>query len=221
MSDPIPVLLESDLFRTLSPLHRKQVAEICLDRPLKKRDILFHEGDKGRAVYLCARGTVQLYKTSEDGQIVVIKVVRRGELFAEVVLFEQDTYPVSASALEDSLVYMMPAAQFDCLLQDSDFRKDFLANLMGKLRYLAKQVQNLTVMDTEARLFRFLEDQSRGRNPFRLNLSKKDVAAAVGSTPETLSRLLVRLKKEEKLLWEGKTIRIGGPPKKPEKRKPG
>ena len=42
----------------------------------------------------------------------------------------------------------------------------------------------------------------------RKKLSKKDVAAAIHTTPETLSRLLLRLKKQNRLTWEKKTIRI-------------
>lgn len=200
--------MESDFFKSLNAAHREQVAAICLDRPLKKREILFHEGDKGKAIFLCARGSIQLHKTSPDGQEVVIKVVQPGELFAEAILFERDRYPVSAVALEESLVYMLPTAQFDCLLQNLDFRRDFMANLMGKLRYLAEQVQYLTAFDAEARLLSFLKEQSGGRQTFRLNLSKKDVAAAIGATPETLSRLILRLKNEGKLVWEGKTLTI-------------
>jgi CRP-like cAMP-binding protein len=37
---------------------------------------------------------------------------------------------------------------------------------------------------------------------------EKDVAAAISSTPETLSRILQRLKEEKKLIWEGKKIVI-------------
>ena len=208
MSDPTLCLMESDLFKSLNPEHRKQVAGICLDRPLKKREFLFHEGDKGHAIYLCARGSVQLFKTSPDGQEVVIKVIKPGELFAEVILFEKDRYPVSAVALEESFVYLLPKVQFDCLLEDAEFRKDFIANLMSKLRYLTEQVQALSVLDTEARLFRFFKEQSRDKNPFVLNLSKKDVAAAIGTTPETLSRLLQKLKEEDKLVWEGRQVEM-------------
>ena len=42
---------------------------------------------------------MQLFKTSADGKEVVIKLVRAGEIFGEVVLFEQDRFPVSACAL--------------------------------------------------------------------------------------------------------------------------
>ncbi len=208
MTDLTWLINESDFFRSLSPEHRKQLAEICLPRALVKREFLFMEGDRGMALYLCARGSVQLHKQSPEGQEVVIKVVRPGDLFAEVILFEKDKYPVSAVALEDSLVYAIPKPQFDCLLEQPDFRNDFMANIMSKLRYLAEQVQVLTAFDAEARLFRFLDEHAGGKKSFSLSLSKKDVAAAIATTPETLSRLILRLKKENKLSWEGKHVEI-------------
>ncbi|MBN1781854.1 Crp/Fnr family transcriptional regulator [bacterium] len=208
MMEIFSLIGQSDFFRSLNEAHRKQLAAICLSRTLKKREILFLEGDRGSALYLCARGAVQLYKQAQDGQEIVIKVVRPGELFAEAILFEKDRYPVSAVALENSLVYMLPRMQFDCLLEDRDFRRDFMANIMGKLRYLTEQVQALTAFDVETRLFRFLDNQYEGKKTFKITLSKKDVAAAIGTTPETLSRLLLRLKEEGKMEWKAKEVRI-------------
>ena len=181
--------------------------DICLSRPLKKNELLFIEGEKGHSLFLCARGSSRLFKTNAEGQEVVIKIVKPGDLFGEVILFEKDRYPVSALALETSLVYMLPRAQFHCLLTDEDFRSDFISILMGKMRYLAEQVQSLTSTDVETRLLRFLKEQYGSRKEIRINLSKKDVAAAIGTTPETLSRLLLRLKKEGILIWEGRMVR--------------
>jgi CRP-like cAMP-binding protein len=208
MMDLSVLLGQSEFFRSLDPGHRKQLEEICLARSLNKRELLFLEGDRGHALFLCARGAIQLYRQSPDGQEVVIKVIRPGELFAEAILFEQDTYPVSAVALEPSLVYMLPKMQFDCLLQEADFRNDFMTSLMKKLRYLTEQVQYLTACDVEARLFLFLRNQYPGKRAFKIGLSKKDVAAAIATTPETLSRLLLRLKREGKLSWDGRQIEI-------------
>jgi CRP-like cAMP-binding protein len=205
--EPAVILSQSDFFKTLNSANRKRLAEICLQKSLKKRELLFIEGDKAHALYLCIRGSIQLFKTSEVGQEVVIKVIRPGELFAEAILFEMDRYPVSALALEPSLVYLLPKAQFHCLLENSCFRSDFLANLMGKLRYLTEQVKILSSSDVETRLFRFLKEQYGDRKEIRINPSKKDIAAAIGTTPETLSRLLLKLKDEKKRIWKGKVLK--------------
>lgn len=208
-ANPEVFLSQSDFFSAMNSEHRRQVASICLPKNLKKRELLFSEGDKGYGLFFCAFGSIQLFKTSADGQEVVIRVIKPGELFAEVILFEQDRYPVSALALENSLLFILPRIQFECLLEDSDFRKDFISNLLGKLRYLAEQVRSLTTEDVQTRLFRFLKEQYHGASEFRINLTKKDVAAAIGTTPETLSRLLLRLRNDNLLVWEGKRIRFG------------
>ena len=202
------LLTQPGLFQALNADNREKLAEICLPRSLKKREILFLEGDRGSAVFLCSKGSIQLYKCGPEGQEVTIKIVSPGELFAETILFEKPQYPVTAVALESSRVYILPKHQFDCLLQDMAFRNDFLASLMAKLRYLTEQVQMLSAYDAEDRLFRFFRERYGDRSEFHVSLSKKDVASAIGTTPETLSRLLLRLKEENKLLWDGKTVKL-------------
>ncbi len=206
--NPLHYISEIELFQSLSWESQKQLADICLTRDVKKKEILFTEGEKGRAIYLCVSGSIQLHKTTTTGQEVVIKVVKPAEMFAEVILFEQERYPVTAIALRDSLVYMLPKAQFDCLLMNTEFRNDFIGNLLAKLRYLTNQVQYLNAHDVESRLFLFFKEQFGERREFKVDLSKKDISAAIGTTPETLSRLLVKLKDENKLIWEGKVVRL-------------
>lgn len=202
------ILSQTPLFQSLTETHKKQLADICIPKPLKKKEMLFNEGDKGSALYLCLKGSIQLFKTSEDGQDVVIRVISPGELFGEVILFEKDRYPVTAVALEDCLVAMISKIQFDCLLEDAPFRKDFIASLMGKLRFLTQQIQLLTSQDVETRLFSFLKAHYGSSGTIHTALSKKDIAAAIGTTPETLSRLIKKLEKEGRLSWDGKTIRL-------------
>jgi CRP/FNR family transcriptional regulator len=204
--------LETGIFDSLGPENRRRLEAICVPRALARREVLFHEGDKAYAIYACTRGSIRLHQTAPSGQEVVIKLVKPGEWFAEAVLFERDRYPVTATALEPSRVLMVPRHPFECLLEDPDFRRDFIANLLRKLRYLAGQVQALAAFDVEERLFRFLRDRFGNAREIRTSLSKKDVAAAVGATPETLSRVLLKLKASGRLSWEGRRILLPEPP---------
>ncbi len=199
---------EAPYFKGLGESSRRELASICSARHVKKRDYLFHEGEQGSNMFLLVDGNIQLHKNTEDGREVVIRVVKPGEIFAEVVLFERERYPVSARAVTHVDLLVFPREGIDRLLGESDFRNDFIAMLMAKQRYLTERIQELTTKDVEYRLFTFLRSQYGEREVIHTPLSKKDIAAAIGTTPESLSRLIQRLHEDEIIDWQGKEIRI-------------
>ncbi len=200
------LLAESNFFKDLSPESLKALAAISSLRDLKKRATLFREGETGRAIYLLRRGAIQLHKTTPDGGEVVIKVVQPSEVFAEVVLFERANYPVTATALAASELIVFPREDVHNLLATPSFRNDFIVMLMRKQRYLADRLVQQAAQDVEGRLLWFLKEQFGDRKVVEMSIGKKDVAAAIGTTPETLSRLLRRLKTRKVLAWSGKTL---------------
>ena len=199
---------ESPFFKGLSAENRKELAEIGTFKQVKKRDYLFHEGDKGSSMFLLVDGNVQLHKNTEDGREVVIRVIKPGDVFAEVVLFEKERYPVSARAVTHAGLLVFPRGGIHRLLAEEGFRNDFIAMLMAKQRYLAERIQELTTKDVEHRFFTFLRSQYGEKETIFTPLSKKDIAAAIGTTPESLSRLILRLTEDEIIDWQGKEIRI-------------
>ncbi len=210
-----PLLARTAFFQSMSDSGRQALAAIAIFRHVKKRDVLFMEGDRGHSMYLLLRGRIQLHKTSRAGQEVVVRSLRAGDTFAEVVLFERATYPVTAVALADSDVVLLPQRDVYRLLADENFRRDFIGMMMKRLRYLTERIVQITTMDVEDRLLRFLRDESGGQPVFQLSMSKKDIAAAVGTTPETISRLISKLGDEGRFIWKGRTVKL--PPAQPGK----
>jgi CRP-like cAMP-binding protein len=202
------LLKNSDFFSGISDRSIRSLATICIPKRVEKRQLIFLEGEEGQSMYILAEGSVQLYKSAADGREIVIKTIRAGEIFGEVVLFECNVYPVSSVALEKSLLLRLPRQQIDCLLVTDSFRRDFIGMLMRKQRYLADRILYLTGHDVEQRFFFFLREQFGRREEYRIRLSKKDIAAAIGTIPETLSRLLLRLKEEKKIRWEGENLQL-------------
>ncbi|MBU4460391.1 MAG: Crp/Fnr family transcriptional regulator [Verrucomicrobia bacterium] len=204
--DITAILAQVNFFGDLSEASRRALAELCIPREVAKGDVLFREGDEGHSVYICNRGRVRLHKAAPDGTEVVLKIVRPGETFAEVVLFERGSYPVTATALEPCGVFLIPRREVRALLRREDFRDDFIGMLMRKLRHLAERVPMLTTSGIEDRLFHFLDEQFGAAPSVQSGISKKEAAAAIGTTPETLSRLLARLESEGRLRWRGPRI---------------
>ena len=195
-----------DLFRNLDQKNMEILAGICFKKQYRKKEIIFNEGDRGQAIYFCVNGNIQLYRLLPDGRETVVKTIKPGEAFAETILFEKDKYPVSAAALRTCELLVIPKQQFNELLELRDFRNAFIAMLIQKQRYLVNKIQLLSSQDVEERLYYFLKEQFGEASIIKPGLSKKDVASAIGTVPETLSRVLHKLKSENKLDWQGNTI---------------
>ncbi|MBD3422519.1 MAG: cyclic nucleotide-binding domain-containing protein [Chitinivibrionales bacterium] len=202
------VIDHSLLFGDLSPKSKDILVDMAVPRTVRKNESLFCEGEQGTSIYLMACGAVQLYKSSAEGKDIVIKIARIGEMFAEVILFEKNTYPVSAVAIQKSTVFALHKDAFHEHLAKPDFRNEFITMLMQKQRYLAERVKFLTMHEVDERFFMFVKSQYGARENIRPGISKKDMAAAIGASPESLSRLLLRLRERGQVKWEGGEIKL-------------
>ena len=117
-------------------------------------------------------------------------------------------HQTDAVALEESLVLMLPRRQVHCLLTEEQFRNAFITILMRKQRHLTERILNLTLHDAEERFFLFLMEQYGPREEYDIPLSKKDIAGAIWTNPETFSRLIQRLKQNGTIVWEQKKLRL-------------
>ena len=195
-------------FNSLSEKSLAMIARQCRLVQYPKNGMLFLEGDNGANFFYLAEGMVKIFKTSPTGQETVLRVQNPGTIFAEVILFQSPVYPVSASALAPSSVVHIPREHFLKLLDEPGFRNEFIATLMHKQRYLTDRIIYLTSFDVEERFFRFLIEHYGVREEYALDLSKKDIASAIGTIPETLSRLFDRLRSREAIAWKGSLLTV-------------
>jgi CRP/FNR family transcriptional regulator len=202
-------LTNTDLFGRFSGKNKARIAAIAYPKEIKKDQTLFLEGEEGTAIYLLATGNILLSKSNASGnRSVIVKSVGQGELFAEVILFEEDRYPVTATATGNSLVFIISRKRFLSLLELPDFRNEFISMLFRKQRYLSERLRSLVTMGADEKLFHFLKQHYGPGERIVPGVPKKILAAAIDVAPETLSRLLLRLKKEGTLVWRGKEIFI-------------
>ncbi|MBN2159738.1 MAG: Crp/Fnr family transcriptional regulator [Spirochaetes bacterium] len=211
MNKPMDIeklLKNSELFSGLSDASAKQIAVMGTLTRTPQNKMIFLEGEKGSTFYVLAEGSVRLFKSAPDGREITVKLAAPGEIFAEVILFEKDRYPVSATAVTDSALFAMTRNSFTKLLDEPAFRGEFISVLMKKQRYLAGRILYLTAYDVEERFFRFLDEHYGKKQAYDIPLSKKDLASAIGTIPETLSRLIQRLTRRGIIRWEGSKLEL-------------
>jgi len=205
--DIIRLFENSDLFTGMAD-ELKTLRAVGSVKNMSHGELLFTEGEPGKYFYLLMDGGVRLFKTSPGGQEVDIRLIKPGDIFAEVILFERDTYPVSAIAVMPSTVFAVNRTAFNDLLSKEPFRKKFIINLMQKQRYLAERIMYLMSYDVEERFFRFLLEHYGCFEEILIDIPKKDIASAIGTIPETFSRLIARLKNLGAIEWEGNCLKV-------------
>jgi CRP-like cAMP-binding protein len=204
----VKTLSELDYFRNLNKQALSNLSHKALYRELEAREVLFHEGFEGTYFYILLQGSIRIFKTSAEGKESTIKIIHPGEFFAEAVLFKKSHYPATAIATEKSALVGINRDSFSGMFQDPESRSLFLAGVFEKLRFLSDQIHYLTSHDVEDRFFVFLIRNYGKQYRYTITLPKKDMASAIGTIPETFSRLIVRLTNLGVIVWKKNILTI-------------
>jgi CRP/FNR family transcriptional regulator len=100
-------------------LTRRQLGRVMMAmqrRPYRAGEILFEEGQLGRAVYILKSGKVELSRKS-GGARRVLSVLTPGQMFGEMALLEQMQRTASATVIEDGEIYLLYTATLDTLIR--------------------------------------------------------------------------------------------------------
>ena len=195
------------LFESLSENQIELIAESTTLKQIKKGEHLFSELQPATAFYIVVSGSVKIFKLSSEGGEQILHVQHAGDLIAEAIIFEFDTYPAFCEALEDSVLLRLPKEDFLNILRHfPEITFKIMSAYSRRLRQLVAKIEDLSLHDIKYRLANYLLGNYTIRDKqcvVRLSLTKKDLASSLGTIPETLSRTFNYLKKE-KLISEQK-----------------
>jgi len=175
---------------------------------LEAQDFVFHQGEQKASFYALCLGKIKVFRLSPEGKEAFVKLLQPGEIFGEASIFKDQVFPASAQCTEAVTLLEISRQSLVNLLKDESFRLDFMAALFEKLQYLSRRVYFLEVLDLEDRFFSYIVDHYGLSGTYDLDISKKDLASALGTVPETLSRLLFKLKNRSYISWEDRLLRF-------------
>jgi CRP-like cAMP-binding protein len=205
------------LFAHFAEDQLERLAGVARPRRLAADETLFLQGEAADAFYLLAEGRLKVFKLLRDGRTATMRHVEPGQTFAEAALFH-DTFPSSTETLSDCLVYRFDKEQMlALLLAEPQLAVNLLAAMAELLGLLNRRVEEL-LLPVPARLARYLlaradeqlepaaaGDETRADTPrvIRLPVSKRELAARLGTVPETLSRTFDRFKRAQVIRMSG------------------
>jgi len=209
-------LREIPLFSELNIDQLKKITAISKTSKFRKNEFLFYDGDIYKGFYILLKGTIKVFKNSANGKEAVLHIVKPLTVFADVPLFEGGNYPATAQALEESVSILVPKEGFLSLIKaEPEMSIKMLSGFGRRLREMTNLIENFSSKEVINRLAEYLLKEIKNNKtdkleePFlKLNVTKKTIAAYIGTITETLSRTLKRMQDEGIIKVNGKSIII-------------
>jgi CRP/FNR family transcriptional regulator len=199
-----PDIRQIPLFRDLTPQEAARAQEIAIRRHFAKKSVVFREGDPKAAVFFIEEGIVKTSKTDEDGQERIVSLLQSGDMFPHTGFFNQTPYPATAVTLTDARLLAIPVRAFERLITAMPSIAAKVIDVMGaKIRELQQKLQDVTGHNVNGRIVSFLigladrHGEVRGSTVrIQLPITNQELASAIGTSRETVNRLLNTLKKQ-------------------------
>ena len=186
-------LKDIQMFSKLSDKHLFEIRNNSIERSFTKDSIVFYEGDKGEYFYVLLEGKIKLYKTSPKGTQIEINRLEAPAVVGEYACFERMPFPATCEFIEDGKMVMIPYKYIYKYLENPDFSLEMIKSLTSKIMVLSALVHKETIYSSEAKVAKILLENSEIFRKLKYN----EIASILNLTPETLSRILNKLKKEQ------------------------
>jgi CRP-like cAMP-binding protein/CheY-like chemotaxis protein len=192
----------------------KKLSEDREIRIYKKKDDIYKEGAYPKGIYFVSSGKVKTYQTNQLGKELITELHKEGDFFGYLSLLQEEKYSGSATALEDSEIYMIPKEEFFSLIyKNAEVSRKFIEILSNNLLENEKQLVKLAYNSVRKRVAEALVKLSdkykkEGEQKFSMNVSREDLSNIVGTATETVIRTLSDFKEEKFIEVSGGTITI-------------
>ncbi len=187
-------------FEGLAREHLATLAGLAVPRRYAAGATIFLEGESSGGLHVVRSGRVRVFKLGPEGKEQVLHIWGPGEPFGEAAAFEDVPYPANAEAMEPTATLFIPRIGLIAeIRRDPEFALALLTLLSRRLRRMAGLVESLTLREVPGRLAAFLlllSERQQGADRVVLDMPKTQLAALIGTIPETLSRILGRLARE-------------------------
>ena len=213
MTERIRELLASvELFGEMLEEEIDDLTALAQIKKLSKDTTIFHAGDPADAVFVVASGRVKVVITSSDGKEFILTVLGAGQVFGEMALLESAPRSASVVTLSAVEVLVISRSDFQRLLDSSPrISQRLMAILSRRLRRANAKMESLAYMDVAGRLARYLLDLARDHGQRLGNgwvvvrrPTHSDIAHSIGTSRETVSRLINEFEEGFGLVNKGK-----------------
>jgi len=210
------ILEKVPLFYGLSSEAMDNLVQATSRKSYPKDTTLVEENETGETLYMIVTGKVKVTNIGPDGKEVILSVLGPGEFFGEMSLLDDEPRSATVVTMEKTEMISLRRKEFFYLLENN---KEILAKLLstisGRLRHANAQIRSLALLDVLGRIARLFLDLAAKEGRKLLDGSvvfrrptHQEIASMVGTSRETVSRMIGDLSREGYIKISGKDIII-------------
>jgi CRP-like cAMP-binding protein len=193
-----------------------ELKKIIADRKVKqvrKKQIVYYEGDSITGIYLILSGRVKAIKLNEDGRELVTGMYGSEDYLGIQAMLSGDHYNETVEAIEDTAICLIPKDIVNQLLDNyTDIGQKFIKVLSSNLIEKEEQLLQLAYHSVRKRMAEILIRLAKIHNDSdeisQIRISREDLASMAGMATETVSRTLSDFKDEGIIEKKGSVIQI-------------
>lgn len=202
------------LFAELDDKELASIAAVAKSRHYAKDDVIFHADESGDVFCLIREGHVKVTMISPEGKEIILSLLGPGDFFGEMALLDDEPRSATVIATEPLDLVTIWRSDFLQILQENfSITRKVFAELSRRLRTASNRIESLATMDVYGRLARFFLELAQESGKSLENgyvavtrPTHQAIANMIGTSRETVSRLIHDLMRQNLLLSEGKTI---------------
>lgn len=199
--DVLAALAACTLWRGASETGIRRLAEVASTREAPRGTTLVTESDPADRFGVVVSGKVRVYHLQPDGRSLTFETVESGGVLGGVAALAGGRYPASVDAATPVVIAWLPReAVFSLMADEPEIARSIISSLAFRLMNLTSVVRTLA-LDVPSRLARYLFQralETGAATPegllVTLGMTKTELAASLGTVPETLSRAFARLR---------------------------
>ena len=209
MAVQVEFLESIPFFKRLSAAELGSVRRVVFEKRFERGEVILLEGESVEAIFFVASGVVKVFKTSAEGKEQSLKIVRPGESFNDVPVFDGGPNPASAEAMGAVVVYGIRKGDLNGVIRDyPQVTMNIIGVLADRVRHLVSLVEDFSFKHVIGRVAKILLENAGDGTGATPRLTQQEMAGMAGTAREVVARSLKALEEAGSIRLERQRIVI-------------
>ena len=202
------------LFQSVDGEELTRIASLLSPRDVPKDAHVVTQDEPGDALYIIAKGRMKVVLYGDNGREVILTLLKAGDFFGEMSLLDDLPRSANVIALADSRVLVLKRDAFvDHIKNSPTTALNVMAEISRRLRRADEIIGNLATLDVYGRVAHIMIDLAKkdgeeveGGILIRERPTQQDIASMIGTSRETVSRVLSEFQRRGFVEMRGREI---------------